>query len=43
MPEDARGVGSVGRLVRQLQREHYDAPDLSRSNGLTKYNRRVAR
>jgi hypothetical protein len=43
MPEDARGVGSIGRLCRQLQREHFSAPDLSRSTGLTKYERRHAR
>jgi hypothetical protein len=29
VPLEQRGVGSVARIVRELQREHYAAPDLS--------------
>jgi hypothetical protein len=29
LPAEERGVGSVSRLVRQLQRDHHRAPDLS--------------
>ena len=29
LPAEQRGVGSVARVVRQLQRDHYSAPDLS--------------
>jgi len=42
IPREQRGVGSVARLVRQVQLEHYGAPDLSRGNGVTKYQRRGA-
>jgi len=29
IPRDQRGDGSVERIVRAVQRDHYDAPDLS--------------
>ena len=40
---DERGPGAVARLCRQLQREHYSAPDLSRSNGQTRWSRTNSR
>ena len=29
IPREQRGAGSVARIVRAVQRDHYDAPDLS--------------
>jgi hypothetical protein len=39
VPPDLRGPGTVHRLIAELQRRWWSPPDLSRSNGQTRWSR----